>query len=563
MNWIFHPLFNISDKMYKKKLILWLVIVFLSFAPQAYGIVRLNYVELTEVTQFDPLLATDLASIRFSTLIYNKLVGVDANLRLKAELLDSLNPESKTREDGRDIYRFKLRKIKDGGKEENIKWVACKTNGMLVVVKDFTVKDIIYTFNRIKYEDNSYDDKRKIFSEAREVPGRDDLVDFVLTYNVSSRSEGVKLELVQKSLRFPILPDLSGYDLSSYAKIRGRNVIGTGYFVVKDAYTNTIVMVKNGYYFDKQPPPRIRGFNYIDEVVMEYYRDSLIAVEDLRSGKIDMIVELPLQYYGTVRASPNIGEPIKHGTNNFSFFAYNCKGNFRDVRLRQAFTHAVDRVEMFVNAYGEIYPGLQGKPIKEIKEILHSPLPYSETPIDITPLEYNVAKAKQLKTQSGFNADKVTLLTYKGEVDEDRICKDFIKYIGDNLGIKVEELSVTKPEWRRRFDKGDFDIAFGRWTFQEDTNIIQYLFSNTSKNVISYENSEIERLLNDFEISGSPEKRLGIRYEMSKILANEVPYTFLFQLPKYAAFNSKKLENVILHPYEFFNFINYWLVAEE
>ncbi|MBM3211123.1 ABC transporter substrate-binding protein, partial [Candidatus Poribacteria bacterium] len=465
--------------MYTRKFIfVFILILLLLSASKVYSAVRLTYAELNDVTQYDPLsFRIDNTSLRFATLLFNKLVGTNTDLRLQPELLESLETESRSKDRDRDVLRFRIRKLRRDGKTENIKWVCCKRNGEVKIVRDLSADDIIYTFNRIKNEPTFYDNVTETIAEIRAVSNDNSLIDLVLTYSASRRPD--KMDLLYKALRFPIVFDKSMGDYNDCKKIGNEVIIGTGPFVIRDSYPNTVVLTKNPYYFKDSPTILIPDSQLIDELVMVYYRDSLPAVQDLLAGKIDMIVELPLQYYGWVKNTKEIGLSL-HGTNNFSFFAYNCLNPFNDLKIRQAFTYAIDRKQMFINIYGEIFPGLQDEPLEKIKQILHSPLPYSETPVDIAPLEYNPDKAKSLKNQSGFSKREIALLAYIGEVDDDRICRDFGQYIKDELGVSVKIQKISKPEWNKKFLDRDFEVAYGKWTFQEDANIIQSLFSNSS-----------------------------------------------------------------------------------
>ena len=522
------------------------------------------YAETTEVSEFNPIYTEDVISLRFTTLIFNSLVGEDPSLRLKPELLESLEPVSHD-----DLsYVFRLRKLRNqAGMEENIKWVGFNNDNEVCIIKDFTSEDVVYTFNAIKdsITPTMCEYVKKIFSDVRAVKGDDHLIEFVLSPDKKYMSEDINLIL--RHLKFPIIPYLPPGVEYDCAEIKGKQIIGTGPFIAAEDPGRMIKLVRNPYYFEVSSIEKDSKKLEIGNIYMTEYPDSFSAKEDLifpnpKSLKIHLITELPLAYRRELNSLP-IVTTARYATNRFNFFAYNCRGVFSDVKSRQAFTHATDRKEMFINIYGDIYPDLQDKPLSQIKEILHSPLPFSQAPSDITPLEYDVTKAKQLLNEARFARKKVTLLTYRGEPDEDRIYQMFRTYIKNNLDIEVEIQGVSTPEWKKRFESGDFDIAFGTWVFDEDVNIIQDLYSTSSPdNVVSYSNTKIESMLRRYDQSGRPEIRTELKHEMARIIAREVPYTFLFQLPKYTAYRSDVLRVVALHPYNFFGFVENWYMLK-
>jgi ABC-type transport system substrate-binding protein len=95
--------------------------------------------------------------------------------------------------------------------------------------------------------------------------------------------------------------------------------------------------------------------------------------------------------------------------------------------------------------------------------------------------------------------------------------------------------------------------------FNQDVNIIDSLFNSTSpQNFLYYRNDEIDRRLDEYARANHPEMRDNIRKEMAKIIAEDVPYTFLYRIPKYAAYRNDSLGEVEIHPYYFFSFVDKW-----
>jgi ABC-type oligopeptide transport system substrate-binding subunit len=190
---------------------------------------------------------------------------------------------------------------------------------------------------------------------------------------------------------------------------------------------------------------------------------------------------------------------------------------------------------------------------------------------DFPILEYEVEKARKLLKEIQDPQQKVGQdikdaiqkgfkLYYHSEiVADDRICTEFANEIEKNLGIPIELAPMSKSEWFEKIKQGDFQIAYGRGVFNQDVNVIESLFrSGSDQNIGNYKNREIDKLLDEYNRANHPELRGRIRKEMATIIAEEVPFTFLYRIPKRAAFRNDVLGRVNIHPFYFFSFIDGW-----
>lgn len=516
----------------------------------------MQYVEPAEPLEYRPLYVEDRISFHLFSMLYNNMVGTDVNFQSQPELLENLTLTSPSP----GVYRVKLK--------SDVQWVSY--DGLDIVrLKPFTAADIVYTFEQIKEGQNqtSYHHLKDLFENVRQIAN--DEVEFELKADKSHLDE----DFILRSLRFPVIPDPANIDMDSLEHFKGHPVIGTGPFVMIRESFQFITLERNEYYF-RHTNIKDKKRAEISSIQMNARTDLLPMFEQLnvtrKRPKLHLMTEIPLERFNEIQ-NPNI-TTIQHGTNNFTYIAYNCEGVFKDKRLRQAFTYAFNRKEVFINVYGQIFSDRENKRMEEIKEIVHCPLPPNQTPTNIPILEYNPDKAKRLlkaimedeKTRDyvreqikrGFD-----LLTYKENPTDDRIFQQFRQQIDDHLGIKIRVTPMTKAEWNDVVGRGEFEIAFGRAVFNRDVNIIKELFgTNSRQNFVSYRNDELDKLINEYDRADNPELRYIIRTEMAEILANDVPYTFLYRIPKYAAYRNDVLGGVEIHPYYFFSFIDQWYI---
>lgn len=115
-------------------------------------------------------------------------------------------------------------------------------------------------------------------------------------------------------------------------------------------------------YWAEQLPSR-RGFYNFDRVVVDYYRDTGVALEAFKAGQFDFNIEVSAKNWATGYESPALeaGRIIKeeipnHNTQGMQGFVFNLrKPYFEDVRVRKAISLLFDfewaNQRLFHNAY--------------------------------------------------------------------------------------------------------------------------------------------------------------------------------------------------------------------
>ncbi len=545
--------------MYKKEILL-LACVLLGTLNVLFLVsaATMRYVEPADALTFNPLYVSDRIALRLCTLSYLNLVGEDPTFNLRPELLESLTSTQASN----GIYRFKLK--------SDVQWVGYDGDeGKLVVLKPFTAQDVVHTFTEIRdsSEPTRYDFLKTLFTEVTAISDNE------VEFKVRKERLDLDQDFIIRSLQFAVIPDLSNFR-GHVEVFRGQPAVGTGPFIMIEESYDRVELKRNEEYFRVFHPNTERSSEHLEisEIQMAIKADmnpSIDAITISGRPKLHLITEIPLVNYSQVKQT-NISMPI-HGPNSFTYIAYNCRGAFRDKRLRLAFTHAFDRQKVFVNVYGGIYPGRDQLPLKDIEEIIHCPLPASQTPPDIPIIEHDSGRALELKQEimgdetvdeglkrkikEGFD-----LLAYAETPMEDRVCRQFAAQIEETLGIPIRfNTTLGKSEWFNRIGNGDFEVAFGRAVFSQNVNVIRSLFhSNSSQNVVDYRNDRIDTLLDEYDRANHPEIRDKIRKEMAEIIANDVPYTFLYRIPRWAAYRNDALGGAEIHPYYFFSFIDQW-----
>jgi peptide/nickel transport system substrate-binding protein len=149
-------------------------------------------------------------------------------------------------------------------------------------------------------------------------------------------------------------------DDPSSTGLDGSRIIGTGPFKwnALDTSTGTVTLDRYEGYYGKVP--------YVDQVLMTVWPDLTSAVEALRAGDIDSLVQLLPPADAAALADDRAVEVAVYDTHAFAFMAYNLDPEnttlFQDVPTRQALMYALDRqsiVDNILLGFGEVAQGTQ------------------------------------------------------------------------------------------------------------------------------------------------------------------------------------------------------------
>ncbi len=519
--------------------------VFIMMAPQA-GAERktdgkpdggtLNYGEYGRPSTLDPITSNDMISMRIIELIFNGLVGINE----KQEIVPELAERWEISEDGK-YYTFYLR--------QDVMWHPKEGEEPA----PFTADDVIFTYN-IMMHPKTITAMKVRYEFIESVTKMDDYT-------------------VQFTLKRPILNALAKFSFKVIPKHGPANTeflsredpfvqkpIGTGPYMLKNITADReVILVANEDYFKGRP--------HINKFAARPFADQNIMSQALLFNAIDMIVlvnhrDIP-QIQGDKRY---ILQP--YNALSYSFFGYNIRNPLlADKRVRKAFTYAVNRQEMldsFFQGQGTIISGP------------FAPGSWAYN-LDVQPLDFDPQKAIELLNEAGFvkgddgimvkDGQKLSL-TLKVPIAKEseavkRVVLAFKNYL-NKIGVDIEGEFKEWLSWKEDvFLNHDFDIIFASWVFDDSADISSLFHSAEigpwKNNFGAYSNPEIDSLIVESKLTLDHEKRRTINRKLHAIIADESPYTFLWTLTNYAAFN-KKLRHVAIHPYKFFSFADDWFI---
>ncbi|HAR95458.1 MAG TPA: peptide-binding protein [Deltaproteobacteria bacterium] len=452
-----------------------------------------------EASNLIPILASDSASHDIAGYIYNGLVKYDKDLHIVGDLSESwdFSPDKLS-------ITFHLRK--------NIRW----HDG-----KPFTARDVLYTY-KVIVDPKTPTPYSGDFLMVKKAEMLDDYT-FRVTY-------GEPFAPALLSWAVSILPHhlLEGHDIT--ASPLSRHPIGTGPYRFREWIGgDRLVLEANGDYFEGRP--------YMGRHVTRVIPDPATMFLELKNNGIDMASLTPLQYvkqtdYPKFNRQFN---KFKYLSFSYVYLGYNLKHPFfRDKRVRQAITYAIDKQEIVDGI-------LLGQGVAA--EGPYKPDMWAFNP-KIEKHPFDPGKARTLLGQAGFmkgpdgrlwkdgKAFEFTILCNQG--NEVRIrCAELIQQRLASLGITVK---IRVIEWasfvNQYIDRRNYEAVILGWTISQDPDIFDIWHSSKQNpkelNFMGFENREVDDLLVRARRTFDQEERRRCYWKIQDILSEEQPYTFLF-----------------------------------
>ncbi|TMG11891.1 MAG: ABC transporter substrate-binding protein [Chloroflexi bacterium] len=482
--------------------------------PRRGGVFRIAE---REAPSLDPHLSISFLTHSYVSLVYSQLVrfpnGPEQKSPTDFSIVPDLAEKWTTSKDGK-IYTFHLRR--------GVRF----HNKPPVNAREVTAEDVKYSLERFMA-------KSGFNTRFEPVTG----IDVVDRYTV------------RVTLKEPYAPFLNHLANPSFCVILPREaeekfkdfnhpdaVIGTGPFVLR-SYDKGVRVV-----FERNPDYFMKGFPYLDGVVIEITPDAAARVAVLRAGKAD----LP-HIWGWV--SPEEGKALQKTNPELVVVPHQVIGQgfiymrtdqppFNDIRVRRAVSLAIDRNawnDALLFGEGCIDPGPIPCALKEWK--------LAASKIDAAKARYLIgydpAEAKKLLVEAGHGKGlTVPMFHWPGYVVPWR---SYYELAADNLG-KVGITVELKPEEYGKYISttalGKYEkMAMGPSTpFTEvDDFLYGRFYPELPTNQSRVADAELSKMLTAQRREMDPKKRKQVVDDIQRYLADKAYYVYVPQWPQYVA----------------------------
>ncbi|MGQ9534349.1 MAG: TonB family protein [bacterium] len=377
-----------------------------------------------------------------------------------------------------------------------------------------TAEDVLFTYEKMVDPKTNYP-----FVAAFNLIKKVELID---KYTIKFTFNQVYANLITDSDIMPVPKHI--YEKSG-AEFGISKIVGNGPYRVKEWVPGSgLILFANEDYYRGRPP--------LDEIIIKYYTNVEALISDFEQGNIDVALNITPAAAKRLADNQNINVTSKPG-NSYVYIGWNLDNEFlRDKEIRKALTMAINRTQLLNN----IFLGM-GK-------ISIGPLPHSSWAFNdnITPIEYNIEKAKKILAQKGFedrNRNKIldkngkdfTLTIITNVESPERT--EILSYVADyltQLGIKVNAQKIDVNSFISALLNRKYDGFIMGWSVGDKIDPTLYWHSDPKRgkfNFVNYKNAIVDSLIEIGTVMLNRKKAKEIWGEFQRIVYEDQPYTFL------------------------------------
>ena len=441
--------------------------------------------------------------------LYDKLADTDASLAIVPVLATSwtISPDGKT-------VTFKLRpgvKFHDG--------------------TPFNAQAVKYNFDRMKF-DTTFPSNRR--SELGPLAGVT-VVDPLTVQLTLDRPYSPLLYVLTDRSGMMVSPAAAQKDGLNYAL----HPVGTGPFsFVEKVPQDHVTLQRNPDYWGK-------GLPYVDRIVFREITDDNARVANLKSGDVDIINIVPAsQVKALAKETAQPGARfhlVEAGAMAWTSIPLNTtRPPFDNKSLRQAFNATIDR-EAIANVVlqGAVYPAYSFFP---------NGTPAYDAAWRLPPRNLALAREK-LREAGRPNGFEFTLLILPGQ--QRQAVGQAVQSMAAEAGVQVRLQVVEEGAIIDAISHLTDQAALSEWSGRPDPDFDIYPFTTQSGigsfNYTGYVNPRLQVVLDAARYLSSMSQRRRAYAEATKILADDMPYVWLF-FPKEYKLVSTRLRGFVDQP---------------
>jgi len=292
--------------------------------------------------------------------------------------------------------------------------------------------------------------------------------------------------------------------------------IGTGPWRLKEwVHRSRVVYEAFPQYFEGKPK--------VDRLEMPIVPEPATQLAMYQNGELDAVL-VPIGDYPRLKRDARWSKEMREWDRaQVQLLALNPRvyAPFKDVRVRQAFAHAIDRQKvinqvfhgLYLVAGGMLPPGLPGYD-KELKG-----------------LPYDPARAQALLAEAGFPGGKglppLTISVNPVTADYRMMTEPVAAMLKDTLGVATEVTIQEFASFTAAMNKRDALPAFmtGWSATMLDPNYFLelWLHSKSALNRVNYSNPAFDALLDQANTATDRARRVALFQQADQVVAKEVP----------------------------------------
>jgi ABC-type transport system substrate-binding protein len=292
--------------------------------------------------------------------------------------------------------------------------------------------------------------------------------------------------------------------------------IGTGPWKLKEwAHRSRVVYDAFPQFFEGKPKA--------DRLEMPIVQEPATQLAMYQNGELDVVL-VPLGDYARLKADPRWGKEMKvWDRTQVQFLALNPRvyAPFKDVRVRQAFAHAIDKQKVISQVFHGLYTAAGG--------MLPPGIPGYDA--QLKGLPYDPARAKQLLAEAGFPGGKglppLSVTVNPVTADYRMMAEPIAAMLKDTLGVgidvQLQEFAAFTAAMNRRDALPAFMTGWSASTLDSGYFHELWLYSKSPLNRVNFESPAFDRLVE--QANGAPDRarRIAFIKQADELIAKEVP----------------------------------------
>ncbi len=359
-------------------------------------------------------------------------------------------------------------------------------------------------------------------------------------------------------------------------KVLNKTLIGTGPYMLADFDRAKGIILKANPTWWGKTDSNLKGAYNFDTINMRFISEIDVAIQRMENGDLDFI-ELGSESFMKKTNGPKWGKEIfKVKTQNkqdggYGFIALNLTNPIlSSKKTRVALAHLFNRREMIKKFLYDLSLPATG-PLYQQSE-------YADP--SVKPIEYDPKLALKLLKEDGWIATPgETVLTKVIAGKKTPLSftilnpsKDIEKYLtlfredAKKAGVNLEVKFIEWNAFLKLIDERKFEAAALSWSGGDvdwDPKQIWHSDSiaNAGSNYIGYKNPKVDQLIDEARVIMDKKERVKRLREVYKMIAEDVPYLFMFN-PKFKYYGYSKQIGREKDTYQYDIGNNYWWIAK-
>jgi ABC-type transport system substrate-binding protein len=307
-----------------------------------------------------------------------------------------------------------------------------------------------------------------------------------------------------------------------------------------------------------------RNLPHIQEIRFYSYVN---AVEELRSGKLDLVLDLTAEEVDKLQQQASVEAPLPTPTtpNRRIYFLAINHNKLPDANLRKALAYAINREEILNKRF-------RGPLGSKVHKVLNGPFPAGSWACDPSLANrqnkgsvdlYDPAKARTWSSGATVRAAGPLILKYpEGDPILEDALKDLCTQVKNTTGIELELSRCDPTQLRQDVERTQsYDLAYYHYDFPDETYWLRPLLSppreGGDSNLFKFAHEKIQEALQDATHYRDFAKVREYQWIVQKLLTEQMPFIPLWQLDPLLAY-SRAVKPASLDPLLVFTNIEEW-----